>query len=358
MGTPRVLVIDVPAEALIPYRAALGDLVTLVCPSGTDRLREALQQDCALALVNPTAAGHAATRVLRAHPRTHDLPVLLLGEPGAPSFEDIGGPVDALPAPVPPQRLRARVQVFLELHRARTRGWQLSEQFLATMLHELRTPLNAILGWTTLLRTGRVDAPTAERALETIERNARAQTHLIEGMLDAARVVTGRVPLELTDVDPRAVAEAALAAATADADARRIGLQADLPTGVVPLRADYARLQQVLSQLLSNAIRATPESGTVTLRLEAAADVVRITVADTGPGIAPELLPQLFERFAQDEAGSGRRRSGRGLGLTLVRRLVELHGGTVSVDSPGAGHGASFTVCLPRPVSPGAAGPC
>ena len=355
MAPPRVLIVDEPEERLASHRAVIGDLATVSACSGTGDLTGSLQDDYAVILLNlgaPGGAGLAAVARVRQHPGTRRTPLLLIGTaPAQPQLAGIVGPLDFLPLPVAAADLRAKVQLFVDLQRAAAELAQLNERFLSIMLHELRTPLNAILGWTTLLRTGRVDSPTTERALEIIERNARAQTHLIEELQDVSRIIAGDVQLELAEVDPRKVAEAALAAMTPAADARRVILTGELAEQAAAVRVDPARLQQVLSNLLANAIRSTPEGGEVTLRLTCSAAAMQLTVADAGCGIAPELLPQLFDRFRQDEGTTGRRRSGRGLGLTIVRRLVDLHGGTVSADSPGEGQGATFTVRIPTGVS-------
>jgi signal transduction histidine kinase len=357
LASPRVLIVDAPEEQLAFCRSVIGALAEVTAWSGTEPLPEVLQQEYALILVNLTApgAGHDprdTVRRIRAALHARGTPLVLIGGTAAgPTLEGIAGPLDYLPAPVVADALRAKVRLFVDLQVATAELAQLNERFLATMLHELRTPLNAILGWSTLLRTGRVDAPTTERALETIERNARAQTHLIDEMLDLSRIVAGKVHLELAEVDPRRVVESALATVTAAANDRRITLTAELADPIPPVRADFARLQQVVCQLLSNAIRFTPEGGQVTLRLDRAAGAVQITITDTGPGIATDLLPQLFDRFGQEEGATGRRHSGRGLGLTIVRRLVDLHGATVTVDSPGAGQGATFTIRLAAAVT-------
>jgi signal transduction histidine kinase len=352
---PRVLIVDEPEERLASHRAVIGDLAVISVSSAADDLTASLQEGYAVILLNLTAPGGAAfvAARIRRHPGTRRTPLLLIGTAGAePELTGILGPVAFVPVPVAAADLRAKVRLFVDLQRAAAELAQLNERFLSIMLHELRTPLNAILGWTTLLRTGRVDSPTTERALETIERNARAQTHLIEELQDVSRIVAGDVQLDLAQVDPRQVAAAALAAMAPAAEARQVTLTGDLAAEAAAVRADPARLQQVLGNLLANAIRVTPAGGEVRLRLTSSTAALQFSVVDTGCGIAPQLLPQLFDRFGQDEATTGRRRSGRGLGLTIVQRLVDLHGGTVSADSPGEGQGATFTVRLPTGVSP------
>ena len=207
---------------------------------------------------------------------------------------------------------------------------RLKDEFLSTMSHELRTPLNAIFGWITLLRTGRLDAATAERALETIERNARSQKTLIDDLLDVSRIVSGQVQLELTEFDPRQVVESALA--TMRAGGRRTSHHAGPGTyrHAAPLRADFTRLQQVACNLLSNAIKFTPEGGRVSIRMD------RDRRGRAGhrhryrTGVSADFLPHVFDRFRQEDGSISRRHSGLGLGLAIVRHLVELHGGTVA----------------------------
>jgi len=358
MATARVLLIAEPAARLPFYREVIGSLAEIVASSGAGHLPEELRQDFALILVNlaaPAGDGDAleAARRIRRHPRTYATPLLFIGaaEPGL-ILADIGGPLDFLPAPVAAADLRTKLQLFVDLQTAHAALIHRHERFLSIMSHELRTPLNAILGWATLLRTGRIDGPTTERALETIERNARAQTTLIDELQDVARIVAGTVQLDLTAVDARQLAQSAVAAVMPAANDRHIILGTEVAPGIPSISADFGRLHQVLCQLLSNAIRVTPDGGEVTLRLAHTAGVLEISVTDTGPGIAADLLPELFDRFRQDEGSTGRRRSGRGLGLTLVRHLVDLHGGTVVVDSPGEGQGATFTVRLGPAVSP------
>jgi signal transduction histidine kinase len=225
------------------------------------------------------------------------------------------------------------------------------DHFLATLAHELRTPLNAILGWVTLLRTGRLDPQAQERALATIERSARAQKRLIADALEASRIATGRVALEVGVVELHRVVEAALETMLPAAEARDIRLQARNAPGVATLRGDFARLQQVVCNLLSNAIKFSEPGGEVEVSLESQGSVACIRVRDCGKGIRAEFLPHVFERFRQDSAASGPRHAGLGIGLAIVRHLTELHGGSVAAESDGEGCGATFTVRLP--LSPG-----
>jgi signal transduction histidine kinase/CheY-like chemotaxis protein len=221
------------------------------------------------------------------------------------------------------------------------------DEFLAVVSHELRTPLTALLGWVRLLRTGSPDAAKLQRGLDVIERNARAQASLIDDLLDVSRIVSGKMALDLRTLDLLPVVEAALDAVRPAAAARQVDLQCAVGPGDKAVRGDPNRLQQVVYNLLSNAIKFTPEGGHVELRLERAGRHVAITVSDTGIGMAQELLPHVFERFRQAGDASTRKHQGLGLGLAIVRHLVELHGGEVAADSPGEGQGAVFTVRLP-----------
>ncbi|HEY2734341.1 MAG TPA: response regulator, partial [Polyangiales bacterium] len=225
---------------------------------------------------------------------------------------------------------------------------RLKDEFLATMSHELRTPLNAILGWASLLQRGVHDGDSTRRALATIERNAKTQARLIEDVLDVSRIISGKLRLDMRRVDTSAVARAALDVVRPAAEAKRVQLIVDLaPADGVELIADADRLQQVLWNLLSNAVKFTPADGTVALRVERHGSAARFVVRDTGPGIAREHLPFVFERFRQIDSSIARKHGGLGLGLAIVRHLVELHGGSVSAESAGPGQGSTFTVNLP-----------
>ena len=227
---------------------------------------------------------------------------------------------------------------------------RLKDEFLATVSHELRTPLNAMLGWLSLLRGGRLDSADSARGLEVVERNAKMQAQLIEDLLDVSRIITGKLRLDVQPVDLTAVIEAAIETVRPSADARGIRLQRVLDSGAGPVSGDAGRLQQVVWNLLSNAIKFTPNEGRVQVRLERLNSHVEISVHDTGQGISRDFLPHVFERFRQFDATTTRSHYGLGLGLAIVRHLVELHGGTVQADSPGEGQGATFTVRLPLAV--------
>ena len=221
------------------------------------------------------------------------------------------------------------------------------DEFLATLSHELRTPLNAILGWVGLLRSGTLDAASASRGPEVIERNSRLLAQLIEDLLDVSRIVTGKLRLEARSVDLVSVIVAAMEAVQTAAEAKGIRLETSLDAALGPISADPNRLQQVVWNLLTNAIKFTATGGRVDIRLERAGSTARITVSDTGQGIRPELLPFVFDRFRQGETSIGRRYGGLGLGLAIVRHIVELHGGVVRAESAGESRGAIFMVDLP-----------
>jgi PAS domain S-box-containing protein len=225
----------------------------------------------------------------------------------------------------------------------------IKDEFLATLSHELRTPLTSILGWSQLLTDGKLDKQQTAGAIETIARNARAQGRLIDELLDISRIITGKLCL-----DPRAVRLTPLIQAVVDdvrpgADARSINLEAAFNSDIGPILGDPDRLQQIVWNLLTNAIKFTPKGGDVQVRLERNDSHALIAVNDSGQGIAPELLPHIFERFRQADSSNTRSNGGLGLGLSIVRQLVELHGGTVTAESSGENAGTTFRVMLPLP---------
>jgi CheY-like chemotaxis protein len=224
----------------------------------------------------------------------------------------------------------------------------LKDNFLATLSHELRTPLSAILGWVHILRRG--GAGTAkdwQKGVDTIERNARVQVQLIDDLLDMNRIASGKVRLDMQPVEPLAFIEAALETARPAADVKHIQIERLLDPSVGAIAGDPGRLQQVMGNLLSNAVKFTPEGGKIQVSLEREESQVKITVADSGVGIKPDFLEHVFERFRQADASTTRRFGGLGLGLSIVKSLVESHGGNVVATSAGEGRGASFIVRLP-----------
>ena len=223
----------------------------------------------------------------------------------------------------------------------------IKDEFLATVSHELRTPLNAILGWSQLLASGNLDEQESKRALETILRNARAQREIIDDLLDISRIITGKLRLDVRPVELATMIEAVVDGVRPAADARNIHLQTVTDPQINPISGDPDRLQQIIWNLLSNAIKFTPQGGRVEVRLERIDSHVEITISDTGQGIDAELLLHAFDRFRQSDSSTTRRHGGLGLGLSIVRQLVELHGGTVTAESPGVGEGTTFKVILP-----------
>ena len=249
------------------------------------------------------------------------------------------------------QRAAEERKVLLESERSARaeaeRTSQMKDEFLATLSHELRTPLSAILGWAQVLRRGSRDTADLQRGLQTIERNARAQAQLIEDLLDMSRITSGKVLLDMQTVAPSLFIDAAVETVRPAADVKNIRIEKHYAPDVGPIAGDPARLQQVIWNLLSNAIKFTPRDGRVAIMLDAVAGQVEITVQDNGVGIKPEFKEHVFERVRQGDASTTRKHGGLGLGLSIVKHLIEQHGGTVRVDSDGEEQGASFTIALP-----------
>ena len=224
---------------------------------------------------------------------------------------------------------------------------RLKDEFLATLSHELRTPLTSILGWASMIRNGEVEGPNVPRAIETIERNARSQARLIDDLLDVSRIITGNLRLDLHPLNLAPIVEAALDALRPTADVKGIRLQTRFVPEECLVKGDPNRLRQVIWNLLSNAIKFTQRGGSVSVDLTCVELTACLTVNDTGEGISAEFLPYVFDRFRQAEGSISRKQGGLGLGLAVVRHLVELHGGTIRAQSDGLGHGSVFTVDLP-----------
>ena len=407
----RILIVDDLPEKLLVYRTLLEDLDAQIVEahSGTEALKRVLEGEFAVILLDvnmPDIDGLETANLLRRHKNGRHTPIIFITSYADEMQTARGyelGAVDYILSPVIAPVLRTKVRVFVDLYEARaalslsnheleTRVTErtaelqnsnerlqaeiaerlraeaereallareqvlraeaeelsrLKDEFLATMSHELRTPLNAIFGWITLLRTRRLDEATQERALETIERNARAQKRLIEDLLDVSRIVTGKVALELVTVDPRRVVEAALETMHPAAQAKGLKIVPLLDIGAGTVRGDFARLQQIVCNLLSNAIKFTDSGGHVEVCLARRNGEVEISIADSGQGITPEFLPLVFDRFRQEDGSISRRHGGLGLGLAIVRHLVELHAGSVDAQSAGEGKGAKFIVRLP-----------
>ncbi|MGH9907350.1 MAG: hybrid sensor histidine kinase/response regulator, partial [Pyrinomonadaceae bacterium] len=227
---------------------------------------------------------------------------------------------------------------------------RLKDEFLATLSHELRTPLNAVIGWSRMLKSGRLDSENSEHALAVIERNAWAQRQIIEDILDVSRVITGKLQLSLGPVDLVAVVDAALDAVRPALEAKNIKIETIIDDNLRIVTGDSARLQQVVWNLLSNAAKFTPTEGKIEVRVRQDAGHVQIRVTDSGPGIDPGFLPYVFERFRQADGSTTRTHGGLGLGLAIVRHLVELQGGVITAENRKDGQGAMFTVKLRLPT--------
>jgi signal transduction histidine kinase len=407
----RILIVDDLPEKRLAYSSILEgvDAEVVMAASGEEALRRVLEGEFAVILLDvnmPGMDGLETAQLLRQHRNARHTPIIMVTAyaddvQSARGYEL--GVVDYIQVPVIAPVMQAKVGVFLDLFLTRAavaranrdlesrvaertaellhsnerlrgeveerlraeneredllarerllRGQaeelsRLKDEFLATMSHELRTPLNAIFGWVTLLRTRRLDEDTQARALETIERNARAQKRLIEDLLDVSRIVTGKISLELGDVVPRRVVEGAIATMQPAAQAKEVTITPVLGEVTGVIRGDAARLQQVVCNLLSNAIKFTHAGGRVDVELAMSGDQVQISVTDTGQGIKTEFLPHVFERFRQEDGSISRRHGGLGLGLAIVRHLVDLHSGTVDAQSEGEGCGSRFIVRLP-----------
>jgi signal transduction histidine kinase len=322
----------------------------------------------------PDMDGFEVCRRIKADPATAAIPVLHLSASmvsGKAKAQGLDGGADGyLIRPVEPVELVATVNALLrtkrveaELRASREQlrdaletaeraradaelAGRMKDEFLANLSHELRTPLNAILGWATLL-TPDADEADLRDGLETIRRNARAQTKIIEDLLDMSRIVGGKVRLDVRPTDVAAIVREAADTVRPAADAKGVTVELHADPAVGPIPADPDRLQQVLWNLLNNAIKFTPRGGRVTVTVRHLHSHLDVSVTDTGQGIPPAFLPYVFDRFRQVDGSTTRRHGGLGLGLAISKQLVELHGGSVGVVSPGVGAGATFTITLP-----------
>ena len=244
----------------------------------------------------------------------------------------------------------ARGHLLVRAERARAEAEaanRMKDEFLATLSHELRTPLTSLLGWSSVLREAKRDEKVLNQGLEAIDRNARVQAQLIDDLLDVSRIVSGKLNLDVRPLDISSVTRAAINVVRPAADAKNIKLDYSAEPGVGAISADSARLHQIVWNLLSNAVKFTPQGGQITIRIEQDGPHARIIVKDTGQGIDAEFLPRVFDRFRQADSSTTRSFGGLGLGLAIVRHLVELHGGTVSAESEGVGKGATFSATFP-----------
>ena len=372
----RVLIVNCDDTAETRYaktrvlRRAGYDVVE--CDTGADALRKVreLMPDLVLLDVQlPDMSGLDVCRRIKEDAVTGTIPVIQISATFVTKEhqrEALKYGADIyLTEPLEPKELETVVSVLLRLARteaglrealARERAaraqaeeaTQLKDEFLANLSHELRTPMNIIIGWSHLLRTGPLDESQKQRATEAIERAARSQAQLIEDLLDVSRIVTGKFRLVMQDVDVGKVLQLAIDSLRLVAQAKQITITLAREGEDARISGDPDRLQQVFWNLLSNAVKFTAAGGCVEVHLIPAAESVSITVTDTGIGIDPGFLPFVFERFRQADSTSTRQHSGMGLGLAIVRHVVNLHGGAVRADSAGEGRGSVFTVTLPR----------
>ena len=360
--------------------------------SAREALEYLLRTDIAVVLVDvcmPELDGFELASMIRSHPRFQKTAIILIS---GVLVEDVdrlkgynSGAVDYVSVPIVPEILRAKVSVFADLFRKtvdlerlnkeleqrvreRTaeieallqstesarqeaeRANRLKDEFLATVSHELRTPLNAITGWAAMLRDGGLDPATQMKAVETISRNAMLQAQLISDLLDVSRIVSGKVRLDLKPVNLPPLIQAAVDTIRPAAEAKNIKIDTFLASGIEPILGDPARLQQIVWNLLSNAIKFTFHNGHVQILLEKTGSHLELTVRDDGPGIRPDFLPHIFERFRQGDPTSTRAHQGLGLGLTIVRHLLEMHGGGIQAMNREDVSGAIFKAVLPLPT--------
>ena len=316
----------------------------------------------------PDISGIEVCRRLRAASSTQHVPIVHISATHVTPHDEASS-LDAgadiyLAEPVEEQELSSAVRTLLKLRsteqglaaalreaqqarRLAEDAVRMKDEFLAMLSHELRTPMSAMLGWLHLLKTGKLTAEQQAMALDTIERNARIQTRLVNDLLDVSRIVTGKMELDAEIMPLDRALETALDSARLEGRARGIELEAHLGRGAWHVKGNPQRVQQIFSNLLSNALKFSPKGSRIEIRLERAGNEARVSVADQGEGIAAEVLPHVFERFRQADSSTRRRHGGLGLGLAIVRSLVELHGGSVTAASPGRGRGATFSVTLP-----------
>ena len=339
------------AERMFGYPAteAIGRHITMIIPP--DRYRE---EDAVLARIRSgQSVDHFETVRVRKDGRPVEVSITISPIRGADGVV-LGASKIARDIGAQRQVERERAELLTRTQAARAEAEaanRAKDDFLTTLSHELRTPLNAVYGWAAMLQSGQMDESTRTRAIDAIMRNANAQVQLIDDLLDVSRIASGKLRLDPRPLEPRPVIDAAVEAVRPAALAKGIRLDMDLDPKAAAIIGDPNRLQQVVWNLLSNAVKFTPQGGSVRVALRERDSHVEIEVSDSGIGITPDLLPHVFERFRQGDSSSTRLQGGLGLGLTLVKQLVELHGGTVTAESGGVGQGATFTVRLPLRVA-------
>ena len=371
----RILLADDNADMREYVRRLLaGKYEVKAVADGEAALHEALEEQFDLVLSDimmPKLDGFELVKALRANEKTRTIPIILLSaRAGEESrVEGMGaGADDYLVKPFSARELLARVEAHLSLQRVRRESEEavlqliareqkarasaeianrIKDDFLAMLSHELRTPLNAIVGWTHLLMKGTLSEPDRARGIDVIHRNASAQRAIIDELLDTSRIVTGKLKLDLRPVELAGVVEAAIDAVRPAAEAKEIRIFTALDQNAGLIVGEALRLQQVIWNLLSNAVKFTPKRGRIDVELRVAGKNLEVVIRDTGEGIEPEFLPYIFERFRQADTSSKRMHGGLGLGLSIVRSLVEMHGGEIRAESEGLGRGATFTMALP-----------
>jgi len=387
----NILLVDDQPAKLLSYEAILADLGEnlIKANSGKEALEQLLRHEIAVVLIDvcmPDLDGFELAAMVRSHPRFRKTAIILVSGVMVDDRDRLkgydSGAVDYVSVPIVPGILRAKVSIFAELFRKteelallnselerrveeRTaeieallksteearreaeKANQLKDEFLAILSHELRTPLNAITGWAHMLSAGGLDPVTQKKAVESINRNALLQAALIADLLDISRIVSGKLRLDLRRVDLASVVQSALDTVRPAAEGKSIQLGAVVARDAGLISADPSRLQQVISNLLSNAVKFSPPNGRVQVRVERVDSSVALTVQDDGPGIRPEILPFIFERFRQGDASTTRAHRGLGLGLAIARHLVELHGGTIEARNRDDRSGAIFRAILP-----------
>jgi signal transduction histidine kinase len=368
----RVLVVDDNPATLYSTSRILksAGFVVLEASTGEDGVAAAMHGLDAVVLdVNlPDVNGFEVCKRLRSQSATARVPIIHLSATFVKDVDKVTG-LEAgadgyLTHPVEPPVLIATVNAFLRARAAEDarekllvseqaaraeaeRANRLKDDFLATLSHELRTPLNAIVGWSQLLRSGTPEAGELAEGLEAIERNAKSQSQLIADLLDVSRITSGKLRLDIQPVDPTAMIDDALDSVKHAAASKNIHITRTLDAHAGPVLGDPGRLQQVMWNLVNNAVKFTQKGGKITVILRRIDSHIEIVVRDNGSGIDAELLPHIFNRFQQGDASTTRQHGGLGLGLSIVKHLVEMHGGVVTASSPGLGRGSSFVVSLP-----------
>jgi signal transduction histidine kinase len=400
----RILIVDDVESNLVALEALLASpsVDVVRARSGQEAVRALRKEEFAVILLDvrmPGMDGFETAAAIRTSDGARSIPIIFVTAHGSTQDQLAKayalGASDFIQKPIDPEQLRAKVRVLTDLARAvrdvrleadakhqqqlreERQRWEtealrarvadqeratasehaarmeaenanrLKDEFLATLSHELRSPLNAIVGWAALVKARGPVEPSFSKGIDVIERNARAQVKLIEDMLDTSRIAAGTLRLDLTRVEIGQLIDRGVEAIRPVVDRKRLRMAVEVDEGLPPVAADPDRLQQVLGNILSNAVKFTPEEGQIWIRASRQSSSITVTVSDTGLGIAPDFLPHVFDCFRQGQPGRTRSHGGLGIGLSLARKLVELHGGTVEARSDGKGKGATFAVRLP-----------